>query len=377
MQSKVKKFIGNSIEETDMHELETTLQLEELFNEIKIETEQTSETEASINVQVKEKITFVPIPFALYTTSGLTMGAAVMDTNAFGQKDMFMVGAFYAPTAKTALALFSKSPKDNWIPGFSIFTYISDSTPKYHNLADELVLRHKDFLYMLNFTLTEKINEHFSFSNTYSFSFHNTDAYSGFEGLEPEPLKSGNTAFSFEYSDSDWNGIFMSKNSASVSAGIGLTNLSDSDYRYPMGFSFSVSEQHPIFSERLRMYQKYSGYYGIKNHWTAFQSQKEASVTLLSSHFSSERLIGGNMGLEFAVKKIDWAMISVFGDYQFIITQDFNPVSPCDDYKFIHGPNGGARFYLAKIAFPAIALGLSYNVPEKYWNFTAAMGMTF
>ena len=43
----------------------------------------------------------------------------------------------------------------------------------------------------------------------------------------------------------------------------------------------------------------------------------------------------------------------------------------------MHGPNGGVRFYLAKIAFPALAMGLAYNVTNNYWQFSASMGVSF
>ena len=380
IQSKVKKFIGKALAETDMHDFETALQLEGLFNDIKISTEQISDTEAQINVSVKEKITFIPLPFAVYSSSKFLAGAIILDTNAFGQKDMFMFGGFIANNAKTGLASFVKSPKGGGIPGFSVFLFGSDSSPEYANLDNEDILKYDDTTFGGKLTFIEKFAENFSFSNGFSFSSHKNSDDSEFKGLSPESIKQFSLSFALGYSKSDWNGIFMSTNSAKIETEFAFNDLDDSDYRHPMGFSFSISGQHPIFIDRLRMYQSYSGYYGKHNHLSYFKGQSDASVSILSGHFSSQRLAGGNAGLEFAIKKFGWGMISAYSDYQFVITQDLNPLFIDDenaDYEFLHGPNGGFRFYLAKIAFPALAMGLSYNVTKNYWQFTAAMGMTF
>ena len=69
-------------------------------------------------------------------------------------------------------------------------------------------------------------------------------------------------------------------------------------------------------------------------------------------------------------------MISLYSDYQVVYAQDFE-LTGDGDYEFCHGPNGGAKFYLAKIAVPALAMGVSYNVTKNYWQFAAAVGVSF
>ena len=295
-----------------------------------------------------------------------------MDVNAFGRKDMFMLGGFFSSSSKTAMASVSKQPKDNGIPGFSIFVSGSKSSPEINDLEDDMFFKYEALSCGVGISIIEKIGEHFSFSNGFNFKYLSTDDDSDFPDAEPEPIQAVATSLSFGYSKSDWNGIFMSTNSAAISAEFGLTDSEDKDFRYPMGFSFSIAEQHPIFTPRLRMYQKISGYYGRKNHISAWKSGSAGSVSILPGSFVTERIIGGNVGFEIAVKKFSWGMISIYSDYQIVYTQNID-----DKYKFEHGPNGGARFYLAKIAFPAIAMGLAYNVPHNRWQFSAAMGVSF
>ena len=372
IQTTVKKFINEPLTDENLHDLETALQLEGLFDDIQISIAQTSDTEAEITVSVKEKITFIPLPFAMYSSSGFMAGGVVMDTNAFGQKHMFMLGGFFSNTSKTAMASIAKNSRAKGIPSVSIFLSGSKSSPEYENLDEDTILKYDALSFSASVSLSEKIGEHFAFTNGYGFKYLDASDDSKYEGRSPESLVAGSLSVGFGYSKSDWNGIFMSTNSASLSIEAGLTNLDDEDYRYPLGFSFAIGEQHPIFSERLRIYQRYSGFYGRKNHLSSFKGQSAGSVSILPGNFATERIIGGNAGLEVAIAKFNWGMVSLYSDYQIVYAQDFD-----DDYHFMHGPNGGARFYLAKIAFPALAMGVSYNMPKNYWQFAAAMGVSF
>ena len=164
----------------------------------------------------------------------------------------------------------------------------------------------------------------------------------------------------------------MSTNSATVTAEFGLSNSEDEKFRHPAGYSFSIGSQHPVATPRLRIYQKFSGYYGHKNHILTWQKQSAGSVNILPSKFSTERIIGGNAGFEVALKKFNWGMISAFGDYQIVYTQNID-----EKYKFEHGPNTGTKIYLAKVAFPALAISVSYNVPHHRWQNSAAIGVSF
>ncbi|MBR1536930.1 MAG: hypothetical protein IJ630_08325 [Treponema sp.] len=376
IQSKVKKFLNEPGSEENLHNLETTLQLEGLFNDIKIESEKKNDTECELNISVTEKITFIPLPFAMYSDTGFMAGGVIMDTNAFGRKDMFMFGGFFSKETLSGMAAFSKSAGEHGRPGISVFVSTAKKFPEYDNLSEEVVLKFKSIAFDANLLISEKFSEHITFSNGFSFSSSSNRDVSDYEGFSPESIITGSVSFSLGYSKSDWNGVFMSTNSASISAEAGLTNSDEKKIRYPRRFSFSIGEQYPIFWDRFRIYQKISGFYGIDNHLSAFTEQGAGSVSILPGYFVTERIIGGNAGFELALKKFSWGMISIYADYQLVYAQDFT-IEGDGDYEFEHGANGGMRLYLAKIAFPALGIGLSYNVMHNRWQFSAAMGVSF
>ena len=97
MQSELEEFLYQNADRSTLMQAKTKLTFSGLFSDIAVSYTQTSESEVSLDISVKEKISFLPVPFAMYTTStGFMGGLVVMDMNAFGIKDMAMVGGFFS-----------------------------------------------------------------------------------------------------------------------------------------------------------------------------------------------------------------------------------------------------------------------------------------
>ncbi|MCR4821871.1 MAG: hypothetical protein K5873_03250 [Treponema sp.] len=375
VQEKVKNYIGKSLSETDMHEFETDIQLIGLFDDIQISTEQISDSEAQINVSVKEKITFIPLPFVMFSSAGFSAGGIVLDSNCFGKQYMFMGGAFFSSLSKSGIVAFQKPSSGNGIPGISLFAQFASVTPKVLNMSNDTVYKYEALTFGCGVNLSEKITDEITFKNGYTYRHFSGEDYEGY--IAPESINYGSLSLALEYSNPDWNGVFLSTNSVSLASYFGLTDSSDSDFRFPITLAFSIGEEHPIFTPKLRIYQKISGSFGFNNHILSYASQSEASVTIVPSNFLTEKIIGGNLGFEYALVSFSLGMISLYSDYQLVYAQDFNSLSEKGDFQFMHGPNGGFRIYFAKIAVPAVAVGFSYNVTKNYWQFAASVGMSF
>jgi len=369
IQSKVKKFLNMKAADFDWHGLETALQLEGLFDDIQISMKEISETEASVEVSLKEKITFIPLPFAMYSSSGFAGGLMVMDTNAFGLKNMFMFGGLYSKSSIMGMAMFSRPPQQNGIPGFSIFLSTSKDENTLVNLDDEEVLKYDAVNLSSRASITEQIGEF----NTISLEgfFKSLSASQAGDFQEIDSLNSAGAGLSWQASKSDWNGWFMSSCGAGFSAGITLYS-SKSDYRFGKTISANLRVQKPVLAiSRLRFYSAVSAFYGKDQHISSYNGGGAGAVSILPGKFRTSEIAGGNAGFEFALFKGKIGTLSVYGDYQAVSARDFD-----DDFCFMHGPNGGIRVYLAKIAFPALALGVSYNVTKNCAQFAAAMGIS-
>ena len=78
--------IGECQEQIDLNEVETELQDIGLFDDIHAETRRTGETTASLDISVKEKWYYIPIPMIAYVDEFMG-GLFFMDMNAFGVND--------------------------------------------------------------------------------------------------------------------------------------------------------------------------------------------------------------------------------------------------------------------------------------------------
>ena len=369
IQSKVKKFLGVKATDFDQHGLETALQLEGLFDDIQISMKEISETEASVEVSLKEKITFIPLPFAMYSSSGFAGGLMVMDTNAFGMKNMFMFGGLYSKSSVMGMAMFSRPPQQNGIPGFSAFLSTSKDENTISNLDDDEVLKYDAVNLSSRISVSEQIGEF----NTVSIDgfFKSVSASEVKDFQEVDSMNSAGAGFSWQASKSDWNGWFMSSCGAGFSAEITLYS-SKSDYRLGKTISANLRVQKPIsIAERLRFYSAASAFYGKDQHISSYSGGGAGAVSILPGKFRTSEIAGGNAGFEFALFKGKIGTLSIYGDYQAVSARDFD-----DEFCFMHGPNGGIRVYLAKIAFPALAMGVSYNVTKNSAQFAAAMGIS-
>lgn len=89
MQNTLERFLKTEDTPKNLHAIETALQAEGIFEKILIQPEQIPETgETQINITLKEKITFIPVPFAAVSNGKFMGGAMVMNMNAFGNKTM-------------------------------------------------------------------------------------------------------------------------------------------------------------------------------------------------------------------------------------------------------------------------------------------------
>lgn len=371
IQSRIKQFIGAEASEETLHSLETDLNLEGLFNTIEIELAAPSEKETSVEVTVEEKISFLPIPIAIYTSDGFSGGFFLLDTNAFGIKDSFVGGGFFSKNAVSAAASFIKSPKAGGIPGFSISAFVSKNDTEICDTDDDTFFEYESVSFSGSAKLTERIGKHNSVSAGIAFKNVHVSDKDAFP-LEVDSIKILSGKIEAEFRKSDWNGWFMSSVVIAAQAEIGVSDSDDDDLKYPKSVAARISFEKPVLFPNLRLYGCNSFRFGQNLHVSDYSRKTDASVSILPFNFISQRVVGGHTGFELGAARGKFGTVSLYADYQYAYVHTFS-----NGYEFMHGPNGGVKVYLAKIMFPALSFGLSYNVTKRYMQVAAAMGMSF
>jgi hypothetical protein len=101
-------------------------------------------------------------------------------------------------------------------------------------------------------------------------------------------------------------------------------------------------------------------------------SPSAARVDILPSAFSARNYAGVSAGLEKHLVKFGFGTLSVAAAYQALWSE-----GPVLGHQFDHGPAGGIRLYLNRLAVPAVGFGVAYNVRAGYLQGTFTAGMTF
>ncbi len=375
MQRVLKRFKGKKADSETLKEIESTLQKEELFSEIKV-SGQPSQTdgEASISIGVKEKITFIPLPFASSSDGGFMAGLFVMDMNALGMHNMAAFGGIYSKNSLLGMATFSKPPIEPGSFGYSISAMSAKNENEKVDIRNETVLKYDSKGFSVSLGLSYKIIEWLSIgiNGGYKWTDVNDNDEDGYQEMVKSE-KSGSGSANITFSTSDWNGWYISSKKLSLSAGAIRTD--NRNNRFAEVASGQLTFQQPFGSEsfgRLRFLLDGAGFYGHDLHISNWQGREAAKVSILPSNFSTQKIAGGSAGLELIFAKTKIGSFSVYGLYEAVIAQDWDK-----DYEFGHGPEGGIKLYLSKIAFPAFAFGLSYNIPKHMSGYSVAFGLAY
>ena len=385
LQKKYEKYTGRTVAETNLKALETELQAEGLFDKIQVSLCQDGEN-ARIDVSFEEKISFIPLPFALVSSGGFSAGLFVIDMNAFGVKDTFMVGGLYSPDALTGMLMFSKPAGENFRPGFSVFASTSKNDAEVYNIENDSVLEYENLSFGARISLSEKFGRYNTASVSIGFSSVDTDS-DGAQAVQLDSAKIGTVGLSWGISASEWNGVFLSNSgiSASGSAARCFDLEGDSPLsKWILGFSSNIGFQKSLFWDRLRFCGHFSSAFfscesGKSAHISEYEDRSAAGITILPSNFRTDRIFGGSAGFEVALTKFRFGLLSLYGNWEALWADEFSFSETdfdLDSLEFCHGPNGGMRLYLSKIAFPALAFGLSYNISQKYWQYSLALGIS-
>ncbi|WP_407398071.1 hypothetical protein [Treponema sp.] len=362
LQRDVEGFLGKEADENTIHALETLLQKEGLFSEIKLSQSESADG-TEITATVKEKITFIPLP--LFSVSGgkAMGGAFLIDSNAFGLKHTVALGGFFSSSEYRGIWMYGRPPKGH-VPGVTLFGSAGKKNQKYVNIDDVECIDYDMVSANSGITLTEVFTGYLSASMSANFGFKDFDERDKgtIESNRYVDLKP-----SVRLGSSDWNGVFMSTKSLSYT---NETVIYTNHYVWHV-FSPSIVFQQPIFSDDLRFIFGANGVHCKYVPYSAYVGNGALGVSILPSKFGTRSGVGMSAGLEYAAFKTKIGLFSVYGSYQCAKVEDFD-----DEYKFNQGFGGGMTMYLKQIAIPAMNLGIYYNTTKKEMHSSFSIGMT-
>ncbi|HRY53465.1 MAG TPA: hypothetical protein P5142_02500 [Spirochaetia bacterium] len=352
-------FLGLSPEELDLAEVARLLNDTGLFYDIEASIRHGEGGSPSLAVSVKEKSSLVPIPVVYSGGSGLTFGAAVLDSNAFGLNDKAVFVGMYNPEKWSAIASYARLPPGPGSFGFSAFTILSSGETQIVDAGDEELLAYEATAFDLGLALKRGLGPGLAVEAGLAYRLRSVeDEEAG--SVQYLPLSLG-----ISVRRSSWDGIFSSERSAALEAVYALALEGGS---YP-AFEARLAFEEPLLPG-LRLVARASGLYAPEAPLVLGEGPMAASVAILPSDFRSSSLAGASAGLEARLAKTGPGSLTALASYQAAIAEDAG-----GEEIIAQGPSGGIRFYLAKVAFPALEIRLSHNLEARLTDFSFSLGM--
>lgn len=371
MQQVMQKYKGMPVDEVDLQEVETVLQTQGIFSESDAEIRHDEDGNIILSIQVKEKISFLPLPFITYSSStGVMGGVMLMDTNAFGVKDNYIVGGVFSATMQMGVMSFSKPSIARNKPGFSVSANFSHRKNKFTNTDRVPVLKYSSIGGGANASITDRITEHSLVSLGFRYAYVSIDVDELYAQYENELRSTHAFALTAGWSLNipTLNEWFVSTKGVKISGDVAFLTAGDKT----QSISGQISIQQPLPLARIRLLGNVSLYYSHDAPKTLWQGQGTVGITIMPPEFRSPYLGGSTLGLEIGLAKTKVATFSVYGLYECMVAEEW------EDERFLNqGYSAGAKMYLAKVAFPAMSLGFAHNVTKNKMKFSVSLGVSY
>ena len=293
VQRDLKKFIGKEASAETLHSIENSLQADNLFTNISIECEPITENESRVKISLEEKMSILPLPIVAVNDGVFSAGAFLIDSNAMGLKDFFMLGGIFSRDNISGMTIFSRPPKGSSL-GFSIYTGISKSDTELVTTEDDSVYDFGSLSFRGSLGVSKKFFDCFSAELSTGFGIIKVDGSDEIKG-EIESEKVWESSAAIDFKAADWNGTFMSEKSAVAKAFVDVTPCRD----VFNGFELRIKIQQPVL-EKLRIVQSAACFYEFDAPIVFYRGGCSASVSLFPIEFSSDLLVGLSFGLVYA-----------------------------------------------------------------------------
>ena len=368
--SPLERFLGRSADSIDPNEVNAVIIDMITLAPIGLEFLD-SEDGVILHVLVEEKWSIFPVPLVTSGSSGTNFGIFIAETNAFGMRDQIAVGGMYRRSGWMFMSMYQFNPRRNGGPGWNAnFTYNRNEITNMDS-NETLLRRYTTELLRLTFGIRLPLNEIFTASFNLSFSniklLDNPNAIGGPEA--GARLFRFNPGITFRISSFD--GILLSQKSISLDYGFNLLIFNKPYHQAELRTIFEHS-----FLPGFRIVYR-SGI--ILTSGTDPQidplfehSPQRAQVSILPQNFSAKHYAGFSLGLEKSILSFSWGTFSLLGSWQLLFSG-----GPPALFQLNHGPSAGFRFYLNRLALPALGFDFAYNVQTRRRQFNINMGMSF
>jgi hypothetical protein len=317
---------------------------------------------------VEEKWTFFPLPIVIASQDTTSFGLALMDSNAFGLNDKLILAGMYSLTGSwTATAMYMATPDRDHGIGWQVMGFYSDKDRADPDQKNSVIRQFNMSSAGGGLGVNYSFNSFLTAGVSAGVQKHMLRETGDPVAMPEQGLLVLGIVPSLSLRRSEWDGYFLSEQSVSVNYTFNIVFDAPSFHSVSLGGTFAKSIV-PGFRVDIRT----GVIYAPQTPALVESSPSAARVDILPATFSARNYAGISAGLEKHLFKFGFGTLSVAASYQALWSQ-----GPILGHQFDHGPAGGVRLYLSRIALPAMGLGAAYNVRADVFQGTFTVGMSF
>ncbi len=356
MQDILEKFKGTDSESFDRKKLEAELEKTQLFSLADAEV-----SGSTLRITVEEKFSLLPIPFAYLSSDSWGGGLVVLDNNAFGIMDQAAAGGFITSTGWRVLAGYSHTQKAGAPFGWNVSVNGGKSRTRIREEDGDLLLTYDNRVFGASAGINKRLAPWLKASVSSGVNLCDVEESRPASELVI-PLTASLTA-----STASWDGTFLNTIYLTTSATYNCSQWHDN---YCTIAAKAGWEQHLV--QRLRLIAQAGVYHSPDVPVVFAPNQSAAQVCILNNACRASTMAGAGAGLEWGIAQTRFGVPSFYAQYQVIWADTL-----LSDEAWGHGPVAGFKFYLKKIAFPAVDIFTAYNVKTGLIRTSAGAGFSY
>ena len=363
----LRRFIGQDAANLNTDQVKAALIDQGILEPLSVTVEDDAQgTGKILVVAAREKWALFAIPVFFAGSGGISAGAALFDANAFGLNHKMAVTGMYQTGGWLAMALYMAPPGGEGRFGWNASVFFSEGERKHSDAHDETLRRFNTRF------ITASLSPQYQISGALSAAFR--VSYINTMLLDTEnPVAAPDSGMQFIQAGPElsirktgWDGYLLSEESAALKYHL------FQDLASPVWHSLSfqgVYEKSLIPGFRLNIRGG-----GLLRHDAPVlleSGPSDAGVNILPGSFSARHYAGISLGLEKYLYRFSFGTVSLLAAWQMAYSN-----GPLLGNRFDYGVTGSLRFYMSRLAIPAVGLGVSYNIPADYFQFSFSIGMT-
>lgn len=357
-------FLGTPASELDRNKVSAILLETGIFEDIQVQVLPAEDNTALLQVELVEKWSILPLPIFAAGSEGITAGAALMDMNALGLNDKLFVVALKLPGGWMATTAYAHPAPSKTAIGWNLSAFFSRRENTISDARDETIRRYEADDVSASAGLSLPV---LPFADTSIAMAYRSSSIRDSDSILRSPDSSSALLFNGEISrsSSSWDGVFLSQRSASLQYTYNL-GLDSPDWHTTR---LSLRWEQAFFPGFM-VNSSVSCLYEPSAPPVFYNGADSASIQIMPSSFTAHTLAGATLGMQARLVSLPFGSLALLLSYQGLYSEP-----DLSDSRIDHGPSGGLRLYIARVAVPAMDFGVAWNAVSGLYRINFGIGM--